>query len=186
MSPNSPTWTVPARDTSPAAPLRTIALALVGSGLLAISAHISVPFWPVPMTMQTLVVLLLGILMGPVAAIGAVVAYVGEGLVGLPVFAQGGGVGALVGPTFGYIVGFVPAAFIASLVGRWPDLRDPLPVAALLVGADAAILLCGVTWLATLIGLNKAVAAGLTPFLVGEALKVTLATIAVLLRPARS
>ncbi len=179
------TLPVPAESTSRPALLRTVALSLAGSLLLAVSAHLAVPFWPVPMTLQTLVVLLLGTFMGPVAAIGAVLAYVAEGLVGLPVFANGGGVGALMGPTFGYIVGFVPAAFIASLAGRWPDETSPLATAALLVVADSVILACGVAWLATLIGWDRAVAVGLTPFLLGEALKITLAIVAVQLRPAR-
>lgn len=161
-----------------------MAVAFAGSLLLAISAHIAVPFWPVPITLQTLVVLLLGIFAGPVAAIGAVVAYVGEGLAGLPVFTHGGGVGVLFGPTFGYIVGFVPAALIAAFAGRWSDDIGPLRSAALLVMADAIILACGVAWLATLSGWNKAVAVGLMPFLLGEGLKVTLAIAAIQLRPA--
>lgn len=185
LPPHLLTLPAPARRTFRAAIFRTIALSLAGSLLLAVSAHLAVPFWPVPMTLQTLVVLLLGLFMGPVAAIGAVLAYVAEGLAGLPVFASGGGVGALMGPTFGYIVGFVPAAFIASLAGRWPDETSPLTTSALLVGADAVILACGVAWLATLIGWDKAIAAGLTPFLLGEALKISLAIVAVQLRPVR-
>lgn len=165
--------------------LRILALSLVGSLLLAVSAHVAVPFWPVPMTLQSLVILLLGIFAEPLAAVGAVVAYVAEGLIGLPVFAHGGGVGVLMGPTFGYVVGFIPAALIASLAGRWSDSSGPLPAAALLIVADATILACGVAWLAMLIGGHKAIVAGLTPFLLGEALKVTLATVAVQLRPAR-
>lgn len=184
MPPHSLTSTAPASGSPRAALPRTIALSLAGSLLLALSAHFAVPFWPVPMTLQTLVVLLLGIFAGPVAAIGAVAAYVAEGLAGLPVFSHGGGVGVLLGPTFGYIVGFFPAAFIASLTGRRPSAIGPFAAAALLVGADAVILACGVAWLATLFGWDKAVAAGLTPFLLGEAVKVTLATTAVLLKPA--
>lgn len=160
--------------------------ALRGSALLAISAYLAVPFWPVPMTLQTLVVLLLGSLAGPGAAVGAVVAYVAEGLAGLPVFSHGGGFSALFGPTFGYIVGFLPAVLIAAQAGRPAAGRSGVLRSALfLTAADAVILACGVAWLTTLIGWQKAVASGVTPFLLGEALKIALATAVVQLRSAQ-
>lgn len=178
---------VPATSDTPRATLpRIAALSLVGSILLAISAHLAVPFWPVPMTLQTLVVLLLGGLVGPGAALGAVLAYVAEGLAGLPVFAHGGGLGALLGPTFGYIVGFLPAVVIAAQARpRATGAAGVLRSALVMTAADAVILACGVARLTLLIGWEKALAAGLMPFLLGEALKVALATAAVQLRPAQ-
>lgn len=96
------------------------------------------------------------------------------------------GLAALVGPTFGSIAGFLPSVAMASQAGRRaPGASGVLRSALLLTVADATILACGVAWLATLIGWEKAVAAGLMPFLPGEAFKVALATTAVQLRPAR-
>ncbi len=172
---------------TPMAVVRFGGLTVLGSLLLAVSAHVAVPFWPVPMTMQTLVVLLLGALAGPALAAASVVAYVAEGVAGLPVFAHGSGLATLLGPTGGYIVGFLPAALIAaraSGMARGPS--GALTSGALLFAADAVLLGCGVAWLASLIGVEKAVAAGLLPFLAGEGLKVAIATVAVQLRaPAR-
>lgn len=167
--------------------LRAVALSLAGSVLLAISAHLKVPFWPVPMTLQTLVVLLMGAFAGPMVALGAVLAYLAEGLVGLPVFAQGGGLGALFGPTLGYIAGFLPAVLIAAQAGRrTPGALGVLRSALILTAADAVIMAFGVAWLTFLIGFEKAVMAGLLPFLIGEALKIALTTAAVQLRPAQT
>lgn len=168
-------------------PLATLgragAVALLGSLVLAVSAHVAVPFWPVPMTLQTLVVLLLGGLAGPRLGALAVLAYGAEGMLGLPVFAHGTGVATLVGPTGGYIVGFLPAAMLAGLAARCArDARGVASAAVLMLLADGLILVLGVTWLATLVGWDKAVAAGLLPFLLGEAVKVALATIAVQMR----
>ncbi len=167
------------RKTPRAVLLRVIAVSLAGSALLTISAQLAVPFWPVPMTMQTLVVLLLGAFAGPGAALAAVLTYVAEGLAGFPVFSHGGGFGAFFGPTFGYIAGFLPAVVVAAQAGRRSGV---LRSALILTAADAVILACGVAWLATLIGWEEAVAAGLTPFVLGEALKVALATAALQLR----
>ncbi|SVD67877.1 uncharacterized protein METZ01_LOCUS420731, partial [marine metagenome] len=89
-------------------------LAVAGTLLLAISAKVQVPFWPVPMTMQTFVVLLLGIAYGPRLGVATGALYLLEGAVGLPVFAQGAGMAYLVGPTGGYLFGFVLAMYIVG------------------------------------------------------------------------
>lgn len=148
--------------------------AVGGSLLMALSAHIAVPFWPVPLTLQTLAVLGLGAAFGPAGATTAIVAWIAEGLLGLPVFAAGTGPAALLGPTGGYIVGCLPAAVIAGLVIH-PRLQGQLlKSVAALAAADVVILAFGVGWLAHLIGWEKAVAGGLLPFTFGELLKIGL------------
>ncbi|GGG24122.1 hypothetical protein GCM10010964_10340 [Caldovatus sediminis] len=156
--------------------LRAALLALAGAALLAASAWIRVPMWPVPMTMQTFAVLLIGASMGPRLGAAAVAAYLGGAALGLPVLAGGT---ALVfgGPTFGYLVGFVLAAVAVGWAAqrgwtrRWPGL-----IGALLVG-EALIFLPGLAWLyaAWLHDLRATLAAGLLPFLLGDALKLLLA-----------
>jgi biotin transport system substrate-specific component len=168
------------RTLTPGALLRGGAGIIGGSLLIAIAAHVAVPFWPVPITLQTLAVLGLGAVLGPVVAVGAVLAWIAEGLVGLPVFANAVGPAALLGPTGGYIIGFVPAAAIAGLAARRGWLRAPLSAAIAFLVADVALFALGVGRLAGLIGWDKAIAGGLTPFLVGEALKLSLLTVAAL------
>lgn len=160
---------------------RQAAAILGGSLVMAAAAYIAVPFWPVPMTLQTLAALGLGATLGPVPAALAVLAWIVEGVAGLPVFAAGAGPAVLVGPTGGYILGFLPAALVAGLAARRGWSGAPLKPAAAFVTADAIVFAAGVAWLATLVGWNKAVAGGLTPFLLGEALKVGLATAGVVL-----
>jgi biotin transport system substrate-specific component len=158
-----------------AALVPSLAAVLVGSLLLAVSAHVAVPFWPVPITLQTLAVLLIGAALGPRLAAATVVAYIGEGLLGLPVFSQGGGVAALVGPTGGYIAGFLPAAVLVGLAARRGWLTVVWRAAAIFVLADAVVFAFGLSWLSLAIGPSKAIAAGLTPFLLGEVIKIGLA-----------
>src|ERR671918_1724759 len=140
----------PARGTS--RPLRLLLLAVLGSALLTISAKIEVPFYPVPMTMQTLVVLLLGMAYGARLGAATVLLYLAEGAVGLPVFAgtpeRGIGIAYMMGPTGGYLVGFVLSAAITGwLTERRSDWR-----ALLIAGAARTIVVFipGVLWLAWL------------------------------------
>ncbi len=156
--------------------VRAIVLALIGSILLIISAKIQVPFWPVPMTMQTFVVLVLGVAYGWRLAGATVLFYLAQGSLGLPVFAAGGGLAYLAGPTAGYLVGFLLAAVaVGWLAERGWDRSVPRTLAAMLVGT-AIIFACGIGWLSTLIGLPGAISGGLLPFLLSEAVKVALAT----------
>lgn len=155
-------------------PLKVAAVGL-GTVLLALAAHITVPFWPVPMTLQTLVVLVIGAVAGPWLAVATVVAYIAEGLAGLPVFTRVGGIDVLLGPTGGYIVGFIAAAALAGLAARRGWLRSLSGAAGSFVLADAVLFAFGVAWLAVGIGWDKALAAGLVPFFAGEALKIALA-----------
>jgi biotin transport system substrate-specific component len=157
------------------AALRATALILIGSGLMALAAHIQVPFWPVKLSMQSFVVVVLGMAYGSRLGGATMLAYIAEGAVGLPVFQSGVGLAYLVGPTGGYLLGFVLAATLAGYcVERGALNRLPLAFATILL-AKVAIFLPGVAWLAVLFGPEKSIAFGLTPFLPGEALKIALA-----------
>ena len=157
-----------------------------GSLFMAAAAHVTVPFWPVPLTLQTLVVFGLGAAFGPVPAAAAVLAWMVEGMVGLPVFAAGVGPAVLLGPTAGYVAGFLPAALIAGLAGRSCCRNALWEVAATFMAADTIVFAAGVAWLASHIGWHGAIAGGLLPFLLGEALKIGLATAGTTLLAARS
>lgn len=163
------------------AALRAAVLALLGSLLLALSAKVQVPFWPVPMTMQTFVVLLLGAAYGWRLGGATVLLYLAEGALGLPVFAgAGAGPAYMMGPTGGYLAGFLAAAVATGfLVERgWGRGLVTLTL-AMLIG-HVLILAPGVAWLALAVGGTKAVAVGLTPFWAATALKTALAVAAVL------
>ena len=171
-----------------------LALMLAGIGLLTAGALCSVPFYPVPLTMQTLAVLVVGGLLGPRMGAGAVMGYVALGVAGAPVFHGGlGGPAVLAGPTGGYLMGFVVAACVMGLAGRRARLqaasgrsvrlRRLRVVAVLAAGAilaEAAVYAFGVPWLALYMGsLADAVASGVVPFLLGDALKMAVAIAAV-------
>ena len=161
--------------------LRRIAAVLAGSALLAISAQITVPMYPVPMTMQTLAVLLIGAFCGWRLAAEIVLAYMLEAELGLPVLAQGKtGVVTLVGPTGGYILGFLLAAVVVGwLAERGWHRTLPGLAASMLIGA-VLVYLPGVPWLGAFIGMEKTIAYGVMPFLIGDAVKAALAGAAVL------
>jgi biotin transport system substrate-specific component len=157
--------------------LRAVLLAVLGSALLTLSAKLQVPFYPVPMTMQTLVVLLIGLAYGFPLGAATVLLYLAEGAAGLPVFAgtpeKGIGLAYMAGPTGGYLIGFVLAA---ALCGWIAERRRDVPGLALAVVAGSiAIYLPGVLWLARFVGFDKAFDFGLVPFLWGDLLKAALA-----------
>ncbi len=166
--------------------LRNLALAVAGSLLMVAAAKIKVPFWPVPMTLQTLAVLALGAAYGPRLGAATIALYVAYGLAGLPVFTNTPPLAAgplyLAGPTGGFVLGFVVAAAIAG----WAAARGASLVRLLggLLLADLALMVVGCLWLAfgaqmaggaTGVGLAKAFAYGVQPFLLGEVLKTALA-----------
>ena len=156
--------------------LRQTAVIVGGSLALALSAKIQVPFWPVPATMQTLVALMIGYGFGSRLGVATVLAYLAEGLAGLPVFAGAlAGPAYLLGPTGGYLLGFVPAALFAGWAAGW---RRPQTLAwtslAMLMG-HAMIFVPGVAWLAVFFGWTKAFALGLAPFLPAALVKSGLA-----------
>jgi len=157
--------------------LYQLLLAVGGSVLLAISAKIQVPFWPVPMTMQPLAVMLIGIGFGPQLGAATALLYLAEGASGLPVFAKGGGAAYLAGPTAGYLASYPFAAAIAGWMTQ--DGRGRSFVQALLgcLLAMAAIYALGAGWLATFIGAQKAWLGGVQPFLIGDGVKVLIAAL---------
>lgn len=176
----------PAAGVSPAdVPLRPdehspafkVAVVLVGPLFLAVCSWIEVPMVPVPMTMQTFGVVLLGALCGWRLALGASLAYLAEGALGLPVLAGGAaGWHHFVGPTGGYLVAFpLAAALVGWLAERGWTTGLVRSFTAMLIG-HAVILGIGAAYLATKIGPEKAIAFGLVPFLFGSALKSALAT----------
>jgi biotin transport system substrate-specific component len=155
--------------------LRSAVLIAVGTGLLALSAHVQVPFWPVKLSMQTFVVIAIGIAYGSRLGGATVIAYLLEGALGLPVFQSGAGVAYMAGPTGGFLLGFILAAVLAGYCAERGMLRRfPAAVATILL-AEAAIYIPGLAWLAVLFDPTKSIAFGLTPFLTGEALKIGLA-----------
>jgi biotin transport system substrate-specific component len=149
---------------------------VLASAVLALSAKIEVPFWPVPMTLETLAAIGLGGLFGARFAGAAALLWLAEGAAGLPVFAgAAAGPAYFLGPTGGYLVGFVLAAL---LVGRAADrglrARPLLLLAAMLAGV-AVIYICGVAWLAHLVGWQRSVRLGLLPFIPADLTKAALA-----------
>jgi biotin transport system substrate-specific component len=145
--------------------------ALLGSAALAASAQVTLPMWPVPATLQSLVVLLLGALGGSRMGAAAVALYLMEGLAGLPVFAAGAaGPAVLMGPTAGFLLGFLPAAALAGLA-RGTVLRQGL----VLLAAHLLLFIPGVLWLAGFVGMERAVTVGFVLFVPGMLVKTGLA-----------
>jgi len=163
---------------SPSAPRRRAlsrfwGLALLGSAVLAASAQVALPAWPVPATLQSLAVLLLGALGGARLGAASVGLYLLEGALGLPVFAGGAaGPAALVGPTGGYLVGFLPAVWLA---GRAATGDAAWRQGAVLLAAHLLLFAPGVAWLAGFVGAERAVAAGFLVFLPATLVKTALA-----------
>ena len=161
--------------------LRVVTLAVLGSILLTLSAKVEVPFYPVPMTMQTYVVVVLAMVYGARLGTATVLLYLAEGALGLPVFAgspeKGIGLAYMAGPTGGYLAGFaVAAALCGALAERGWD-RSVVRCAVAMVGAHCVIYALGLAWLGSLLGWDKPILEwGLFPFLPGDAVKVALAT----------
>ena len=152
------------------------ALVVFGSLLLAVSAQFKIPLYPVPVTGQTLVVLLIGMTYGPRLAGITLAAYLFEGALGLPVFAGGAaGAAVLMGPTAGYLFGFLLAAIAMGYLAERGMGRTVVSTIAAMVIGNCVIYLCGALWLANFIGFGQAIAAGVLPFLYGDALKLVVA-----------
>jgi len=154
-----------------------IALIIVGSLFIAVFAQIAVG-GPVPFTGQTFAVLMIGALFGARRGGLCLLVYIAEGTGGLPVFAQGkSSFAALAGPTGGYIIGFVFAAYIVGLLSEkgW-DHRFRTTVLAMVLG-NVVIYAFGLFWLSVLVGTGKALAVGLYPFIAGDFLKIVLAAV---------
>jgi len=150
-------------------------LVLLGVALLTVAAKVQVPFWPVPMTLQTLAVLLIGASYGARLAGITLASYLGIGAVGAPVFATGAGVAYMLGPTGGYLLGFFVAAVLLGYLADRGMGRRLVSALALFAIGEVVIFAIGIAWLGSLIGFDRAIAAGLVPFIPAEALKLALA-----------
>ena len=175
-------------------------LVLAGSAFIAVAAQVSVPMIPVPMTLQTLAVLMVGLTMGSRLGAVTVLAYLAEGAMGLPVFAEGKSTLALIGPSAGFLLGFVGMAFIAGLAADY-GIKKFLPMAGLALVASAALYIPGVAWpllIAKIGGVTQMLAGFgvdpakwgadtsamiwqyyMAPFLIGDAVKAVLAALTV-------
>ena len=160
--------------------IKSLLVIFLGSLILAISAKIKIPFYPVPMTMQTFVVLFLGISLGYKVALATVGLYLLEGILGLPVFSnspeRGIGLAYFTGPTMGYLIGFLFACFFASFIKKNDNY---LIIFLKLILSVSAIYILGILWLGVLIGWDKPIfELGVMPFLIAEIFKITLLTVA--------
>ena len=159
--------------------IKTVLAIILGSIALTISAKIKIPFYPVPMTMQTFVVLFLGVSLGYKIGLASIGLYLFEGILGLPVFSnspeKGVGLVYFTGPTMGYLIGFLPACLLASFL----KLDDNyLIIFIKLILSVSTIYILGILWLGILIGWDKPIfELGVTPFLLAEGFKITLLTI---------
>jgi len=155
---------------------KVILVAVLGTLLLTISAKIKIPFYPVPMTMQTFVILLIGITLGYRMGLATVTLYLLEGIVGLPVFAsspeKGIGIAYFIGPTMGYLIGFLVAVYFAGLFKYDKGIINTF---LKLIFSVSFIYIFGLIWLGTLIGWDKPIfKLGAQPFLLAELFKILL------------
>ena len=156
--------------------LKSLLAIVLGSIALTISAKIKIPFYPVPMTMQTFVVLFLGISLGYKIGLATVALYLFEGILGFPVFSnspeKGVGLSYFTGPTMGYLIGFLTACYLASMI----RLKDNfLIMLGKLLLATSTIYILGLLWLGTLIGWDKPIfELGAKPFLLAEVFKIAI------------
>jgi len=160
--------------------LRNVVLAILGSAALWMSAKIQVPFYPVPITMQTFVVLAIGIAFGMRLGVATIALYLAEGMTGLPVFAgtpeKGIGLAYMMGPTGGYLLGYLLAAGAVGYLAERGFDRNVFTAAVAMFLGNVLIYIPGLLWLGTIVGWDKPVLAwGMTPFLFGDAAKLLLA-----------
>ena len=161
--------------------IKYIFFALMGSIVLAISSKIRIPFYPVPMTMQTLIVLMIGIAFGWKLGLATVALYLFEGLIGLPVFSgtpeKGVGLVYFTGPTMGYLIGFLVTVYFTGKFNYNYNLPDTF---IKLLFATSFIYLLGMLWLGFLIGWEKPIfKLGAQPFLLAELFKVLIVTLSI-------
>ena len=156
--------------------VKNLFIALVGTIILAVSSKIKIPFYPVPMTMQTFVILLIGITLGYRIGLATVTLYLLEGIFGLPVFAnspeKGIGIVYFMGPTMGYLIGFLVAVYFSGL---FKYDKGPINAFLKLIFSVSFIYIIGIIWLGTLIGWDKPIfKLGALPFLLAELFKILL------------
>ena len=168
--------------------IKYVFLALLGSIILAVSSKIKIPFYPVPMTMQTLAVLVIGILFGWKLGVATIILYLFEGIIGLPVFAgtpeKGIGLIYFTGPTMGYLIGFIPAVFFSGLLRVYFKYNLFVRLIlnfALYSFSVSFIYIFGLIWLNNFVQTDQLLAFGVLPFLPAEILKISILSVAVTL-----
>ena len=159
--------------------VKSLIIIFLGSILLTISAKVKIPFYPVPMTMQTFIVLFLGVSFGYKIGLATVGLYLVEGIIGLPVFSnspeRGVGLVYFTGPTMGYLIGFSSACFFASFV---KSNESYFIIFLKLILSVCTIYILGILWLGTIIGWDKPILSlGVYPFLLAEIFKILLLTL---------
>ena len=168
--------------------IKSILVIFLGSVLLAVSAKIKIPFYPVPMTMQTLAVLVIGVLFGWKLGVATIILYLFEGIIGLPVFAgtpeKGIGLTYFTGPTMGYLIGFIPAVFFSGLLKvnyKYNLFVRFILNFALYSFSVSFIYIFGLIWLNNFVQADQLLAFGALPFLPAEILKISILSVAVTL-----
>jgi biotin transport system substrate-specific component len=169
--------------------VRAVAIVVAGAVAIAVAARISVPVWPVPVTLQTLAVATVAALAGSRLGVAVVLTYLGAGLVGLPAFASGGGPAYFAGPTAGFLIGFVPMAYVIGRVAEASGRTRPIALIATMLLADAMLMGIGFAWLLAMAGsadwidkaapLQSAWRVAVEPFLLWDALKMAFAGVLV-------
>ena len=159
--------------------LKSFIVIFIGSLALTLSAKLKIPFYPVPMTMQTFVVLFLGIAFGYKIGLATVSVYLIEGIIGIPVFSnspeKGVGLVYFTGPTMGYLIGFLSAVFLAGYLNFKSNI---FLIFIKLILAVSTVYITGILWLGSLIGWEKPIfQLGVTPFLLAELFKICILTI---------
>jgi len=166
--------------------LRMMVYASLFAALTAVGAFLAIPIGPVPIVLQNMFVFLAGLLLGGRWGLASVGVYLLAGTCGLPVFAGGlGGISRFIGPTGGYLIGYLPAVFLIGTMSQKANPRVVSDVLAMICGT-VVLYACGVSWLKIVSGMSpaKALALGMYPFLIGDALKIAAAAvIAKALRP---
>jgi biotin transport system substrate-specific component len=166
--------------------LRMMVYASLFAALTAAGAFLAIPIGPVPIVLQNMFVFLAGLLLGPRWGLASVAVYLLAGAFGLPVFAGGlGGIGRIVGPTGGYLIGYLPTVFVIGKIAHKTKPRVVFDVLAMICGS-VVLYACGIIWLKILTGMTlaKTLAVGMAPFVIGDALKIAAAAaIARSLRP---
>ncbi|MGR6466108.1 biotin transporter BioY [Rhizobium sp. PAMB 3182] len=158
--------------------LKTMGVAIAGAAVMMLAAKIQVPFWPVPMTLHVMAVMAFAVVLGPRLAVSIFVAYLAAGAVGLPVFSgtpeRGIGLAYMVGPTGGYLIGFLVASWMVGVLsaGRGMIGRFAAMAAGLVV-----VYLFGLAWLSAYVPAGKLLALGVTPFILGDLVKIAVVAV---------
>ncbi|MAB01025.1 MAG: biotin biosynthesis protein BioY [Stappia sp.] len=155
---------------------RSVLITLCGAALIAIGAKVQIPFWPVPMTLHTLAVVLLAAALGPRLGFAAMATYLGAGAMGLPVFSgspeRGIGLAYMVGPTGGYLIGYLLSTLV---IGRLAEGNGPMRLALAMLAGLAVVYAFGLAWLTLFVPASGLIAAGFAPFILGDLIKIPLA-----------